>query len=141
MQVSAIRQAVAAQILTISGSSESRHSYDDFIKLTSSDLKHLGFSTWCPRSAPQDHPQKLTQGVMTNTALHVRTFYRARPDTAPGADADLATDAEIVVVRKVLATPGTAGVRFRWDDADRKRVPGGVISTLLFDCYHRLDLQ
>lgn len=106
MNLSTLRGAIADKVAELSGFQESTHSPDYFGR-TQNTMAHKGFTVGLSSSTGMDERQRRTVGVYLNTPVQVTFAYRLRPLDIYPVDYDLALDAEVDVINKVLEVYST----------------------------------
>ena len=101
MNLSTLRGAIASKVSEVSGFQESTHSPDYFGR-TQNTIAHRGFTVGLSSSVAMDERQRRTIGVYLNTPVQVAFAFRLRPLDIYPTDYDLALDAEVSVINKVL---------------------------------------
>jgi hypothetical protein len=106
LKISQLRAAVATQIATISGFTESRIPPDYFGRNENS-VAHKRFAVQMSTSTASNERQRRTVGVMMDSSVRVKFAYRLRPKDAYPTDYDLALDTEETVINKVISSYAT----------------------------------
>lgn len=116
LSLAQLRQAVATQIATLSGFTESRIPPDYFGRNENS-VAHKRFAVQLQTSSQANERQRRAVGCMMLTNLRVKFAYRLRPKDAYPTDYDLALDTEEDVIGAVLASYQTVRneVQIRYD--------------------------
>ena len=120
MTLSTLRGAIASKVAELSGFQESTHSPDYFGR-TQNTMAHRGFTVGLSSSVAMDERQRRTIGVYLNTPVQVTFAFRLRPLDIYPTDYDLALDAEVSVINKVLeAYTGTNDFTIRYLSSTRE---------------------
>jgi len=103
LSVSQLRAAVATQVLTVSGFSESRIPPDYFGRNENS-VAHKRFAVQMSTSNAMPERQRRSIGVMMESIVRVKFSYRLRPKDAYPTDYDAAMDTEQDVINAIIAS-------------------------------------
>jgi hypothetical protein len=139
IQVSAIRQRIAAKLDELSGWKEAPLSLEEF---PNNYFQHQRFVVGITETVVHTPERKRrTEGVWVHTAIIVKWAYRIRED-AVAADNDAALDAEHDIIKKVMEA-SQADVGIQLDSARRRRFDSelaAVSGEIEFTARHRLAL-
>jgi uncharacterized protein (DUF1015 family) len=102
LSVSQLRQAVATQVKTLSGFTES-HIPPDYFGRNENSVAHKRFAVQMSTSNAMVERQRRTIGVMMESVVRVKFAYRLRPKDAYPTDYDLAMNIEQDVINAVIA--------------------------------------
>lgn len=100
---SQLRAAVAAQVLTLSGFTQSRIP-PEFFGRNENSVAHRRFAVQLSATNDQGERMRRSVGVYCTTTVRVIFAYRLRPKDAYPTDYDAALDAEKDVINAVLAS-------------------------------------
>ena len=101
ISVAQVRQAVAAQVATLSGYHEAKLPPQFFGRIQDT-IAHKAFAVQIVRSVSMPERQRRSVGLYLNTGITVRFAYRLRPmDTYP-TDYDLSMDQAAEVIDKIM---------------------------------------
>jgi hypothetical protein len=103
LSVSQLRAAVATQILTLAGFSQS-HIPPDYFGRNENSVAHKRFAVQMSISNAMLERQRRSIGVMMESIVRVKFAYRLRPKDAYPTDYDLAMDTEQLVINAVIAS-------------------------------------
>ena len=142
ISVAQVRQAVAAQVATLSGYHEAKLPPQYFGRLQDT-IAHKAFAVEITRSTAVPERQRRSVGLYLNTYLTVRFAYRLRNmDTYP-TDYDLSMDQAAQVLDKVLQSYSgiRQGLTGKFDSMTH-RIPEGIeyiIHELNFNFLHTIN--
>jgi len=103
LSVSQLRAAVATQVLTLAGFSQS-HIPPDYFGRNENSVAHKRFAVQMSISNAMLERQRRSIGVMMESIVRVKFAYRLRPKDAYPTDYDLAMDTEQLVINSVIAS-------------------------------------
>jgi hypothetical protein len=103
LSVSQLRAAVATQVLTLAGFSQS-HIPPDYFGRNENSVAHKRFAVQMSISNAMLERQRRSIGVMMESIVRVKFAYRLRPKDAYPTDYDLAMDTEQLVINAVIAS-------------------------------------
>lgn len=103
LSVSQLRAAVATQVLTLAGFTQS-HIPPDYFGRNENSVAHKRFAIQMSISNAMLERQRRSIGVMMESIVRVKFAYRLRPKDAYPTDYDLAMDTEQLVINAVIAS-------------------------------------
>lgn len=132
LSISALRAAVATQILTISGFTQSKIPPDYFGR-NENTVAHKRFAVQMSISNASPERQRRAVGVMMESIIRVKFAYRLRPKDAYPTDYDLALDTEESVIGAVISSYQTINPNVELRYARSVRDISDSMEWMLFD--------
>lgn len=141
LTLNALRDAIAAQILTISGMQQSPH-LPDYFGRTQSTIAHKSFTILIGNVNAFNERQRSAVGVYCVTNVEIMFAYRMRPHDVYPTDYNLALNLENQIINKSLesyaAINGKVQIRFEGSSRTSTQSNEYTLHTLTFRVNHTL---
>lgn len=146
ISISDIQLKVVNAILGIAGGDFRRSTFPLLMfGKTQQTVAHLSFQVGTNQTTAISGRQKPSEGVESNTQIHVLFAYRLRP-LAQNADYDNLLNKEQSIIKAILDRSNTTlynNSHYRFENADRTISDSGeyFFSNIFFNCYHYLPIN